>query len=160
ATNLSTNDTSEFSQVVSRTPVMVQFAAASYFVDQKAGAITIDVRRTGNPGSLVMVNYATGGGSAQPGTNYTNTSGTLIFNPGQTSQSFTIPIRHDGLVTGPLSVGIALSSPGGGFLGDPSSAVLTIDDVDKPGVLQFGGATLTVSPAAGVANVTVIRVGG
>jgi len=50
------------------------------------------------------------------GVNYTPTSGTLDFTAGQTSQSFTIPIIHDFQVTGPLTVGIALTSPSAGFL--------------------------------------------
>src|SRR5262249_24339738 len=74
ATDLSTGDTSEFSQVISSVPVLVQFAAASYSVSQTAGSITIDVKRTGNLGGLVTVDYATGGGNAQPGVNYTTTT--------------------------------------------------------------------------------------
>ena len=95
-----------------------------------------------------------------PGVNYKPTSGTLVFSPGQTSQSFTIPIIHDFQVTGPLTVGIALSNPTQGTLGTPSTALLTIKDVDHSGALQFGRSTQTVSPLASAANVTVLRVGG
>ena len=64
------------------------------------------------------------------GVNYTPSSGTLVFKPGQTSQTFTIPVIHDIQVTGPLTVGLALSSPTQGSLGTPNTAVLTINDVD------------------------------
>jgi hypothetical protein len=271
ATNLSSGDTSEFSQVISSTPVMLAFTAGQYSVPQAAGSITIDVKRTGNMGSVVsvdyaasggtakpgvnytatsgtltfnpgvgdqtfvvpiintmmvapdttvnltlsnptggatvsgqnpvtltilnnnqlsmqfsaatysvsetagqatitvtrnsssstsQVNYATGGGTATAGANYTATSGTLVFNPGQTSQTFTIPIVHDFQVTGPLTVGLALSGANGGILGPQATAVLTINDVDHPGALTFPAPGLTVSTAAGNGTVTVVRSGG
>ena len=59
-----------------------------------------------------------------------------------------------------MTVGLALSSPTAGVLGTPNTAVLTITDVDTPGALEFGSATMIVSPGATVANVTVLRVGG
>jgi hypothetical protein len=273
ATNLGTGDTSEFSKAVSSIPVMVEFANASYTVDHSAGSITIDVKRIGNPGSLVTVAYATGGGTAVAGTDYTTTTGTLTFNPGeldktfvvpilstnlvgpdttvnltlsaltggatfgtdtpnpvvltiqnhnplmmqfsaatfsvsessgtatitvsrntgsvtsevdyatgggsavagtnykpasgilvflpgQTMQTFTVPVIHDFQITGPLTVGLALTNPNGGFLGSQTTALLTINDVDQPGALQFGRSKLTVSPAAGTVSVTIVRAGG
>ena len=84
----------------------------------------------------------------------------MIFSPGQTSLNFTIPVLHDFAITGPLTVGIALSNPTAGFLGTPSAAILTINDVDQSGSFAFGSSTFSVSAGATVANVTVLRVGG
>ncbi|MFN8458358.1 MAG: Calx-beta domain-containing protein [Anaerolineae bacterium] len=43
------------------------------------------------------MDYATSDGTAIAGTDYTATSGTLIFSPGQTSRTFTVPIINDNL---------------------------------------------------------------
>ena len=131
ATNLSTGDTSEFSLDFAY-QLTTEFSAATYTVSETGGTATITVTRSSGS-STSDVNYATGGGTAVAGVNYTPTSGTLVFSPGQTSQSFTIPVIHDFQITGPLTVGIALSSPTAGFLGTPSTAVLTINDVDTSG---------------------------
>ena len=157
ATNLSTGSTSEFSLDVAY-QLTTQFSAAAYSVSETDGVATITVTRS-NSSSASDVNYATGGGTAGSGVNYTPTSGTLVFSAGQTSQSFTIPIIHDFQVTGPLTVGIALSSPTSGFLGTPSTAVLTINNVDQPGALEFSTSTMSVNAGATVANLTVVRVG-
>jgi hypothetical protein len=158
ATNLSTGDTSEFSQDLVY-QLTTEFSAAAYTVAENAGTATITVIRSSGT-TASDVNYATGGGTAIAGVNYTSTSGTLDFAVGQTSESFTIPVLHDPAITGPLTVGITLSSPTAGMLGTPSTAVLTINDVDQPGALEFASSTQTVSPGATVANVVVDRVGG
>ena len=161
ATNQSTGDTSEFSSNFLY-QLTTQFSAAAYTVSETAGTATIVVTlSSGNSTSNVDVNYATtSGGTAVAGVNYTPVSGILVFSPGQTSQSFAIPVIHDFQITGPLTVGIALSGPTEGSLGTPSTAVLTINDVDKAGALEFGGSTMTVNTGATVATVTVLRVGG
>ena len=157
ATNLSTGDTSEFSLDFSY-QLTTEFSAAAYTVSETGGTATITVTRSsGSSTSASQLCHRRRHGGA--GVNYTPASGTLVFSAGQTSQSFTIPIIHDFEITGPLTVGIALSSPTKGFLGTPSTAVLTINDVDQPGALAFGSSTVIADPGATVANVTVLRVG-
>ena len=157
ATNLSTGDTSEFAlDVVYQ--LTTQFSAAVYSASETDGAATITVTRSSS-NSASSVTYAISGGTAVPGVNYTTTTGTLVFSPGQSSQSFSIPVIHDFQVTGPLTVDIALSSPTAGLLGTPSTAVLTINNTDQPGALEFNSPTMTVNAGATVANLTVVRVG-
>ena len=158
ATNLMTGDTSEFSLDLPYVAI-AQLSSATYTVSETGGAATIIVTR--NSGSSTSaVDYATGGGSAVAGVNYTATSGTLVFGPGQTSESFSIPVLQDFEITGPLTVGIALSNATQGSLGTPSTAVLTINNVDTPGALDFASATMILNAGATEADVTVQRVGG
>ena len=158
ATNLTTGDTSSFSlDLVYQ--LTTEFSAAVYTVAGNAGIATITVTRNSS-GTASNVNYATTSGTATPGVNYTPTSGTLAFTPGQTSLTFTVPVFHDLAITGPLNVGLALSSPTEGSLGLPNIAVLTINDVNQPGTLEFGSTTTTVFPGASSAEVTVLRVDG
>ena len=98
-------------------------------------------RSNGSLGS-VGVNYATSNGTATAGSDYTATSGTLTFADGETSKTFTIPITNDALIESNETVNLTLNSPtGGATLGSQSTAVLTIQDDDAPGTLQFSAGT-------------------
>ena len=160
ATNVATGDTSEFSADFDYL-LTAQFSAANYTVNETDGAAIITVLlSSGNSTSNVDVNFATSGGSAVAGVNYTPISVILVFAPGQTSQTVSIPVMHDFQVTGPLTVGLTLSPGSGVSPGSPINALLTINDVDKPGALEFAASAMNVNTGATVANVTVLRVGG
>jgi len=89
----------------------------------------IQVVSTGSRQGAETVNYATSDGTAQAGVRYQATSGTLSFNPGDTSQTFSIPILHNGPLPFNQTVDLQLSNPGGGAtLGTQVTAVLTIHD--------------------------------
>jgi hypothetical protein len=134
ATNLSTNDTSEFAQNVKIVGHgNLQFSAAAFSVAESAGRATITVTRSLGSDGVVTIQAATTGGTATAGADFTDASQTLTFVNGQTSLTFTIPILADTLVEGNETVNLTLSSPtGGASLGTPSTAVLTIIDVPPP----------------------------
>lgn len=54
-------------------------------------AVTLSPAASG----AVTVDYATSDGTAAAGSDYTGVSGTLTFNPGETSKQITVPILHD-----------------------------------------------------------------
>jgi hypothetical protein len=113
----------------------LQFSGAAFTAAENAGSATITVTRTGGSDGTVTVAYATADGSAHAGANYTATSNTLTFGPGETTKTFSVPVRDDGLVTDGLTITLSLSQPGGGAtLGSPVSATLTISDADLPNV--------------------------
>jgi hypothetical protein len=157
ATNLSTGDTSAFSNDALTAPVDVEFSAATFSSDLESGSATISVVRTGNLGATFSVAYATSNGTAQAGVNYTATQGTLTFDPQQTVQTFTIPLITNAPPSGDLTVNLTLSDPtGGAGLGTPSTAVLTIVD-DRPILVQFGASAYTYDESTGSAVITVTR---
>lgn len=151
----------------------IQFSAGTYAVAENAGTATITVTRSGKAGTprvtqTATVDYSTTtGGTAVAGSDYTATSGTLSFASGQTSATFTVPIiNKDSVDTGPRTINLKLSHPtgtNGAVLGFPSTATLVISDDDASAssgpVLQLASATDTVSEAAGVEKVFVIRSG-
>src|SRR5262249_44680008 len=99
ATNLTTNDTSEFSQNVHvDQPGTLQFSAPAFNVAETGGSAPITVTRTGGSGGIVSVQVATTGGSATAGADFADASQTLTFGDGQTSKTFTVPILTDTLV--------------------------------------------------------------
>jgi hypothetical protein len=128
--------TSEFSQCVASNGQLVtkiSFNAATYSVNESAGTATITVTRSGVINSA-SVNYAiVHGGSAAVGQDYTTTSGTLNFNAGQATKTFTIPIVNDTTDEPDETINLALFNPSAsGVLVNPSTAVLTITDNDNP----------------------------
>ncbi|HMC70350.1 MAG TPA: Calx-beta domain-containing protein, partial [Mycobacteriales bacterium] len=136
----------------------VAFAAASFSVLENAGPATIGVKRTLGTASGVTVHYATTDGTATAGLRYTPTSGTLTFGFGETLKTFTVPVVNDTIGQGPQTVNLTLSSvTGGGTLGGPSTAVLTIQDDDP--YISLSAPTYTVSEGAGSLTVTVLRGG-
>ncbi len=110
----------------------LQFSSQTYSVIEDAGNVVITVNRVDGATNTVTVDFATSNGTASAGSDYTATSGTLTFNQGETSKSFSIPILNDNDVEGDETINLTLSNPGGASgvaLGNPSTAVLTIKPV-------------------------------
>ena len=83
----------------------------------------------------VSVAYSTANGTATAGSDYIATSGALTFNPGETSKTFTVSIINDMLAEPDETINLTLSNlTGGGTFGNPTNAVLTILDDDRPPV--------------------------
>ena len=99
--------------------------------------------------ATVSVDYATADGSAiQPG-DYTQSSGTLIFTPGQTTKTVIVPISEDALDEIAETFSLVLSSPTGATIAD-GSGTGTISDDDLPPGVSVGDATVTEGNAGSV----------
>jgi hypothetical protein len=112
-----------------------QFSAENYITfDGSGNTAVITVTRTGDIAGAATVNYATGGGTATPGSDYTPTSGTLTFAARETTKTFIVPVPPDRLyeLRNQETVGLSLSGPtGGATLGSQAIATLTIHDSDS-----------------------------
>lgn len=88
--------------------------------------------------SSVAVAYATVAGSAVPGTDFTDTSGTVTFEPGELTKDILIPVR-DADTTSPRSTfTVQLSDPDGGELSTiGGSIVATIPGVDEEDAYSY-----------------------
>ena len=64
-------------------------------IDEGAGTVTYTVTLSTPSSSPVTVRYNTIDGTATAGQDYTATSGTLTFAPGQTTQTITVAITND-----------------------------------------------------------------
>ncbi|HEY0601486.1 MAG TPA: Calx-beta domain-containing protein [Herpetosiphonaceae bacterium] len=109
---------------------MVSFGASTYRVTENTALAAITVRLNGPASSTVSVNYSTSDGGAVAGGDYTATSGTLTFDPGQTTKTFEVSIADDTIDEANELVMIDLKSPVNAVLGPPSSTTLTIVDND------------------------------
>ncbi len=125
-------NTSGFSNAVPAVPVSLQFAAPTYTISENGNALVVGITRTGGTGGAVAVSYATGGGTAVGGVDYTSVSGTLFFNPGDpATKTFVVPILDAHKIGGSVSFNITLSSPtNGAVLASPTTTAVTIQDND------------------------------
>ena len=76
----------------------------------------------------VTVDYHSNPESAQEGEDYEPVSGSLVFEPGQTSKQIMIPIVGDSQSEDNETFSISLNSPVNGVIGDGEASVLIVDD--------------------------------
>ena len=90
----------------------------------------------------VTVNYATADGTATAGEDYTATSGTLTFAPGETEKTVSVAIIDDTVEDSGETFTLVLSDPSGGRLAD-AEATGTIFNTEVPtSVSEADGADL------------------
>ncbi len=110
----------------------VQFSTATFSANENAGSASITVTRSGGSEGTVTILATTSDGTATASTDYTATTTALVFNPGETTKTFTVPILDDGRLEGNETVNLTLSNiSGGAVLGVTSTAVLTLVDDDQ-----------------------------
>jgi hypothetical protein len=135
---------------------ILSFSQPAYDVKEDAGSATITVRRIVGGAGPVTVTFATSDGSALAGVDYTATTETLTFNPGDVSKTVSVPLLNG--TVGVRSANLLLrSATGGASIGTPSSALLRITDVQHS--VGFTSIGYTVDESAGAAVITVQRTG-
>lgn len=134
-----------------------QFESASYSVAEDGGAALIRVLRgTDETTPLATVDVVTLDSTAMAGLDYTGTTNTLSFAPGESVKLIAIPLLNDGLRESTETFRVALSNPtGGAVLGPSPTTTVTILDND-PG-LGFDLASYAVWEKAGEITLTVVR---
>jgi hypothetical protein len=93
-------------------------------------------------GRAVTVDYATANGSATAGSDYTATSGTLSFAPGETSKQVSVPITTDAASEDDETLTLTLSNPANATLGT-ASGTGTIQDDDAGPVISIADASVS-----------------
>ena len=135
--------------------VGVAFSSPIYIANETDGSLIVTVNRVGTNG-VTQVSYLTSDGSARAGTNYSSSSGTLTFNPGEFLKTFSIALMYDPRVTGDLFFHVNLTNPSPGaliFANNPA----TVDLLDSDPGLAFTNANFTVLKSATNALITVVR---
>ena len=110
-----------------------QFESATYSVAEDAGAVLINVTRGDDTNSAATVDYATSDLTAINGLDYTGTTNTLSFAPGEKVKLVSVPILNDGIKEPTKTFRVTLSNPSGGILGPRTTTTVTILDND-PGL--------------------------
>jgi uncharacterized delta-60 repeat protein len=149
-------------------PGNLSFSSPAYSV-LKPGVATISVVRTEGALGQLSVGVGTSNGTAINGVNYVGVTNTLMWtNQDISTRTFTVQTLQDNTVEGPKTVNLFLSNPqvagnsneNAGVLTSPSDAVLTIQDTDSYGNLNFLTPDFDVFQNAGQALITITRTGG
>ncbi|XP_070770111.1 sodium/calcium exchanger 1a isoform X13 [Enoplosus armatus] len=157
----------------------VFFDPGTYQCLENCGSVALNVvRRGGDLTSTVSVDYRTEDGTANAGSDYQFTKGTIVFKPGETEKEIRIDIIDDDIFEEDEHFLVHLSnvkvvSEGTGSdeceanhvdslasLGLPCTATVTIFDDDHAGIFTFEEPVVTVSESIGVMEVKVIRTSG
>ena len=108
--------------------------------DEDIGALEFEVTLSAPSGIEVSASYATKDGTAAAGSDYAAASGTLVFAPGEVSQTIRVAILDDALdEADEETFALSLSAPTGATL-DAGTALGTIRDDDEPPALSVADA--------------------
>jgi hypothetical protein len=109
-------------------PGLIALHAAEASVEEDAGKAVLTVTRAGANAGTATVAYATADGSAKAAKDYTATSGTLTFAPGETTKRIEVPITRDAVRERDETYTVMLSNASGAALAAPRTATVTIHD--------------------------------
>lgn len=112
-------------------PGTLSFSSSSYSASEAGGSATIQVQRTAGTSGAVGVNFSTSDGSAESGSDYVTSSGTLTWADGDGSaKTFQIDLIDDLLQEGTETVNLSLSNATGGASLGTTAATLSLTDND------------------------------
>ena len=142
-------------------PNQLQFQGATFTVNESDGFANIVVTRIGDPNTTVSVDYATSDGTGLAGRNYTPTTGTLTFGPGELTKVIPVGLVADQApgVDTTFNVTLTNAQGNGATLGPITTTVVTVRETDIPGVFSFSAASYTAAEGSGPFTITVTRVG-
>ncbi|XP_054254376.1 sodium/calcium exchanger 1 isoform X1 [Indicator indicator] len=157
------------------------FEQATYQCLENCGTVALTiVRRGGDLTKTVCVDFRTEDGTANAGSDYEFTEGTVVFKPGETQKEIRVGIIDDDIFEEDENFLVHLSNvrpgaeascegvpeagPGAGgllaCLGSPSTATVTIFDDDHAGIFTFEEPVTHVSESVGTMEVKVLRTSG
>ncbi|PWA14036.1 hypothetical protein CCH79_00015825 [Gambusia affinis] len=157
------------------------FEPGSYQCLENCGTVAVNVvRRGGDLGKTVSVEYRTEDGTANAGSDYEFTEGVVVFKPGETTKEIRVGIIDDDIFEEDenflihLSNVKVLTSEGEepeenesanhvdsvACIGIPSTATVTIFDDDHAGIFTFEEPVCHVSESVGTMEVKVLRTSG
>ncbi len=138
--SLHTDGSFQYGQVNSDTGIL-SLGDTQYSVDENGvGYVDIEVIRTSGSLGALTLDYTTLDGTAIAGEDYVASSGTVVFDDGQTLATIRITILDDSDDEGTHTFNIAADRvTGGAFLGQPRTTTISIFDDESPGLGNGNG---------------------
>jgi len=112
----------------------------------EAGPLVFTVTLSNPTTETVTVQYATAGGTATAGADYTAATGVVTFEPGQTSRTVTVAVADDALDEVDETFTLDLSNPSGASVAD-EQATATLTDNDAPPAVFIDDTSVTEGDA-------------
>ncbi|MDG0792149.1 FG-GAP-like repeat-containing protein [Cohnella ginsengisoli] len=115
----------------SRAEGALTFSAPAFSVSEDGGSAIVTVNRTGSSYGQTKVRIKTSDISAIAGSDYTAVDATIVFNPGDTTRTYSIPVADNGVPGVDRTFGVTISAPTNeATLGGQTSATVTIVEDD------------------------------
>ena len=126
--------TRTYTLTIVRTALEVEFAAASYTAAEGAGAVTVRVNLSSDPGRTVVLPISVTPKDGAGAGDYTLSANSLTFGSGDTSASFTVTAEDDDVLDGGVeSLTLALDSlPDGWDPGAQTTTTVSLFDNEIP----------------------------
>ncbi|KAK7933745.1 hypothetical protein WMY93_004641 [Mugilogobius chulae] len=146
---------------------LLSFQHSSYNVSEKAGTVSVTVKRTGNLNQYAVVlcrteqdTASSSSSSNKPGTqDYVEYAGQVQFDEREDTKVCTIIINDDQVFEGVERFRVELSMPVYALLGENTKALVNINDTEDEPRLQFDQKTYHVNESAGFVHAPVERKG-
>jgi hypothetical protein len=120
--------------------------------DSVAGELRFTVTLSRESSEAVTVDFATAGGTAAPGSDYLERTGTLTFAPGNTAQTIAVSLLADAIDEQDETIVVTLTNPTGATIGVGQATGVIQDDDAEPSV-SIADVSIAEGNAA-VANAT------
>ncbi|XP_065747311.1 sodium/calcium exchanger 1 isoform X14 [Phocoena phocoena] len=167
-------------EVAENDPVSkIFFEQGTYQCLENCGTVALTIiRRGGDLTNTVFVDFRTEDGTANAGSDYEFTEGTVVFKPGETQKEIRVGIIDDDIfeedenfLVHLSNVKVSSEASDDGILeanhvstlaclGSPSTATVTIFDDDHAGIFTFEEPVTHVSESIGIMEVKVLRTSG
>ncbi|XP_053098778.1 sodium/calcium exchanger 1 isoform X4 [Hemicordylus capensis] len=157
----------------------VYFEQSTYQCLENCGTVALTIaRRGGDLTKTVSVDFRTEDGTANAGSDYEFTEGTVVFKPGETQKEVRVGIIDDDIFEEDENFLVHLSNvkvsseeteesvleanhlATVACLGSPATATVTIFDDDHAGIFTFEEPVTHVSESVGTMEVKVLRTSG
>ncbi|KAM4771490.1 sodium/calcium exchanger 1 isoform 2-T2 [Rhinophrynus dorsalis] len=167
------------SEVVENDPISkIYFEQATYQCLENCGTVALTIiRRGGDLTNTVFVDFRTEDGTANAGSDYEFTEGTVVFKPGETQKEIRVGIIDDDIFEEDENFLVHLSNVRVNAetteanlesnhvtplacLGSICTATVTIFDDDHAGIFTFEEQVTHVSESVGIMEVKVLRTSG
>ncbi|XP_074944596.1 sodium/calcium exchanger 1 isoform X2 [Phalacrocorax aristotelis] len=168
------------SEVAENDPISkLYFEQGTYQCLENCGTVALTIiRRGGDLTNTVYVDFRTEDGTANAGSDYEFTEGTVVFKPGETQKEIRVGIIDDDIFEEDENFLVHLSNVRVSTeasdesileasrvstlacLGSPSTATVTIFDDDHAGIFTFEEPVTHVSESVGTMEVKVLRTSG
>ena len=125
--------------IVTNSHSLVGFAPAAVSAGESSGTVTLTLTRAGNLSHAVSVDFATVDGTATAGADYTAATGTISFEPDQSTAFVSVAVNDDMVFDPQESFGVVLRDPAGGAVLGAAAAAVTISDTTPPPTFSGGG---------------------
>jgi len=123
---------------------------------EASGSLSYTVTLSAASGQTVTVSYASSNGTASAGSDYTETTGTLTFNPGETSKNIAVTLSDNSLDATDKTLVMTLSNASNATISDATGTGTITDDEATP---SLAISDISSDEADGTVIITVTMTG-